>query len=144
MTVSDGQVSDSELLQITITDVNEPPVFIQNSYSISGNEGPVRLYIYIFILYIFVTVNYMIIPPLKEVALMTEQPKTTTYRKQSVQDKITSSTHRKTYKTRLKNYNERTSSGKFNHTFSNKTPTMPLIGCPVSVEEYAERIHHIG
>ncbi|CAG2253493.1 FAT1_2_3 [Mytilus edulis] len=39
VTVSDGQESDSELIQITVTNVNEAPVFIQNSYSISGNEG---------------------------------------------------------------------------------------------------------
>lgn len=37
--MSDGQESDSELIQITVTNVNEAPVFIQNSYSISGNEG---------------------------------------------------------------------------------------------------------
>ena len=44
VTVSDGQDSDAELLQITITNVNEAPVFVQNSYSISGNEGPVCIY----------------------------------------------------------------------------------------------------
>lgn len=80
VTVSDGQDSDAELLQVTITNVNEAPVFVQNSYSISGNEGPVCTYsrfthfFHIFINWIFQQVKRRIHPKSKWKSSQSDNP----------------------------------------------------------------------
>ena len=41
ISVSDGTDSDTETLQISIENVNEPPTFNLGTYSLYGNEGVV-------------------------------------------------------------------------------------------------------
>lgn len=41
VTVSDGTGQDIKELHIDVTDINEAPTFIFNTFSISGNEGEV-------------------------------------------------------------------------------------------------------
>lgn len=43
VTVSDGTGQDIKELHIDVTDINEAPTFISNTFSISGNEGEVCL-----------------------------------------------------------------------------------------------------
>lgn len=43
VTVSDGTGQDIKELHIDVTDINEVPTFISNTFSISGNEGEVCL-----------------------------------------------------------------------------------------------------
>lgn len=41
ITVSDGKDLDVKELHIDVTNVNEAPVFLSDTYSISGSEGDV-------------------------------------------------------------------------------------------------------
>lgn len=43
VTASDGTGQDIKELHIDVTDINEAPTFLSNTFSISGNEGKVCL-----------------------------------------------------------------------------------------------------
>ena len=43
VTVSDGELSDTKHLEVSVLDVNEAPYFVHSVYYLTGNEGPVSI-----------------------------------------------------------------------------------------------------